>query len=110
MSDNAGTTEMQAEEDMEVALLSSRSTAAYELEELQELERACRESTASYRREVRARRREELVFEKAVAESFLRITGHRQRNHVDYREGDPPPATRRRRHRASVVVVEEVAE
>ena len=72
MSDNAGTTEMQAEEDMEVALLWSRSTAAHELKELQELERACRESTASYRREVRARRREELVFEKAVAWMWMR--------------------------------------
>ena len=92
MSDNAGTTEMQAEEDMEVALLWSRSTAAHELEELQELERACRESTALHRRVVNARRREERVLEKAVEESLLRVTGHRYRYDVDYREGGPPPA------------------
>ena len=92
MSDNADTTETQAEEDLEVALLWSRSTAARELEELQELERACRESTALHRRVVNARRREERVLEKAVEESLLRVTGHRYRYDVDYREGGPPPA------------------
>ena len=101
MSDNADATEAQAEEDFEVAILWSRNTAAREIDELQEFERACRESAALHHRVANARRREERALEKAVEESLLRVTGHRRRYDGDYREYGPPLAARRRRHKAS---------
>ena len=122
---------------MESVLQESITTATQEREALQEMERALELSAAFYKKEVAARRREKRVWDKAISESLLRVSGHRWRHDINYRESlitrvrrhvpsssngrevDPPPAIRRRRHRASAlnghtwpsaVVAEEVAE
>ena len=129
--------EMQVDEHTMRVLQESITTATQEREALQEMERALELSAAFYKKEVAAHRREKRVWDKAISESLLRVSGHRYRHDINYtespitrvrrhvvsssngREVDPPSSIRRRRPRASAlnghtwpspVVAEEVAE
>ena len=67
------TMEMQVDEHTKRVLQESITTATQEREALQEMERALELSAAFYKKEVAARRREKLVWDKAISESLLRV-------------------------------------
>ena len=62
-----------------------------------EMEQVLAQSVITAKQEAKVRLRQKRDLATAISESLLRVSGHRTRAIVDYREVNPPPATRQRR-------------